>query len=72
LGDLLFTLAMLARHRGVDAEGALERSNRKFTRRYGTLEKLLAAAGETVEGSTPERLEEIWRQVKQREVDQAS
>jgi MazG family protein len=68
LGDLLFTLTMLARHKGLDAEAALERSNRKFTRRFGALEQILTVADESVAGSAPERLEEIWQQIKRAEV----
>ena len=45
LGDLLFTLANLARHLGADAEGALRRANLKFEQRFGYIEARLAADG---------------------------
>ena len=72
LGDLMFTLVMLARHTGIDPEDALERSNRKFMNRFGKLEATLRKDGETVDGSSAERLERIWQAVKAGEVDQPS
>jgi MazG family protein len=38
MGDLLFALVNLARHHGVDAEGALRRTIDKFTRRFAHVE----------------------------------
>ncbi len=65
LGDLLFTLVMLAGKEELDAEGSLEHANRKFSDRFRMLEELLAAQGESLENSSPERLEELWREVKE-------
>ena len=39
LGDVLFALVNLARHAGVDAEGALRRTIDKFTRRFDHVEQ---------------------------------
>lgn len=39
LGDALFALVNLARHLGLDAEGALRGTTDKFTRRFGHVEK---------------------------------
>ncbi|WP_437923179.1 nucleoside triphosphate pyrophosphohydrolase [Sorangium sp. So ce291] len=39
LGDVLFALGNLARHAGVDAEGALRRTIDKFTRRFEHVER---------------------------------
>lgn len=39
LGDVLFALVNLARHAGVDAEGALRRTIDKFTRRFDHVER---------------------------------
>ena len=64
LGDLMFTLVMLARHAGIDPEGALEHSNRKFTRRFRRLEAILRTEGGAVDKSSMDRLEQIWQQVK--------
>jgi MazG family protein len=43
LGDTLFALVNLARHTGVDAEGALRRTIDKFTRRFGHVETRVAS-----------------------------
>jgi tetrapyrrole methylase family protein/MazG family protein/ATP diphosphatase len=38
LGDLLFALVNLARHQGIDAEGALKSTCDRFSRRFGHVE----------------------------------
>ncbi len=43
LGDVLFALVNLARHVGVDAEGALRKTIDKFARRFAHVEKQVAA-----------------------------
>ncbi|NNL19267.1 MAG: nucleoside triphosphate pyrophosphohydrolase, partial [Boseongicola sp.] len=51
-GDLLFVMANLARHLGVDPEHALRDANSKFTRRFKQIEKELAAKGRLPQDST--------------------
>jgi MazG family protein len=67
LGDVLFTLAMVARHAGVDAEEALRQANRKFERRWARMEALAKAEGVSVEGQPLEVLEGWWGQAKREE-----
>ncbi len=64
LGDVMFSAVMLARHSGIDAESALEGSNRKFRRRFGWIERRLADAGETFQEAGIERLESLWKASK--------
>lgn len=64
LGDLLFAWAQWARHRGLDAEAALRRANRRFTRRFGQMETLAAKRGQNLAGLTPEELDALWEEVK--------
>jgi len=66
VGDLLFTVVNLARHLGVDAEGALRAANRKFERRFRAMEESLAAQG-GVEAADADAMEVAWAAVKDRE-----
>jgi ATP diphosphatase len=60
LGDLLFTVANLARKLEVDPEAALARANLKFRRRFARLEAELAARGRRLGEATLAELEELW------------
>ena len=64
LGDLLFTVANLARKLRVDPESALRLANGKFTRRFRAVERRLAARGRTLHEATPAELEREWEAVK--------
>lgn len=63
-GDLLFALVNVARMQHFDAEEALERSNRKFRRRWARMEELAREAGEDLEALPCTRLNELWDAVK--------
>jgi ATP diphosphatase len=67
LGDLLTALATLARHLGVDPEGALRAGNDKFERRFQAMEKILSESGEAWSDLTLEDMEARWQQVKRSE-----
>ena len=69
LGDLLFTVANLARKLRVDPESALRAANGKFTRRFRAIEQRLAMRGRSLHDATPEELEHEWQAVKQEEND---
>jgi MazG family protein len=64
LGDMLFTIANLARHLGADAEGALRRANLKFEQRFGYIEARLAEQGRSPEQVSAEELERLWAEAK--------
>lgn len=64
IGDMLFALAMLARHLEIDPEGALAGTNQRFTRRFQWIERELARRGEPIEEAGPERLEALWDEAK--------
>lgn len=66
-GDLLFVMANLARHMGVDPEAALRRSNAKFTRRFGKIEDRLAEAGKTPAQSNLAEMDALWNQARAEE-----
>lgn len=67
LGDLLFSLANLARKLGIEPESALRQANDKFTGRFNALEAHVARAGRSVHLSTPAELEDAWQAVKSQE-----
>ena len=58
VGDLLFTVAQLARHLGVDAEAALRGANAKFQARFEAME---ADLGDAWDGAD---LEAAWGRAK--------
>ncbi len=64
LGDLLFAVAQLARHCGVNPEEALRGANAKFSTRFGRLEAGLVADGEAWDDQTPADLESRWQRSK--------
>jgi nucleoside triphosphate diphosphatase len=64
LGDLLFTVANLARRLDLDAETALRRATGKFERRFRGMERLLAERGERIENQPAETLDRMWHTVK--------
>ena len=64
LGDLLFSLANLARKLDIEPESALRGANDKFTKRFGQLEGWLAARDRSVHGTPLTELEEAWQAVK--------
>jgi ATP diphosphatase len=67
LGDVLFALANLARHLGVDAESALQGANARFMRRFEHIERSVAAAGRTLEGTPLEEMDRLWDEAKRLE-----
>lgn len=64
LGDLLFSVAMLARKLELDPEGTLQLANRKFVRRFQRLEAELNRRGVVPEAASTELMEELWAATK--------
>ena len=62
LGDLLFTVAQLARHLKVEPEGALRKATRKFTQRIEHIEASLDQADQTWE--QVDDVERLWDEAK--------
>ena len=61
MGDLLFSIANLARKLGIDAESALRKANEKFTKRFTAVEERLHARGRSVHEATLEEMERSGR-----------
>ncbi|MFT3672026.1 nucleoside triphosphate pyrophosphohydrolase [Aestuariivirga sp.] len=64
LGDLLFVLANLARHYGIDPEAALRGANAKFERRFAHIEDALKAKGKTPAQSDLAEMDGLWNEAK--------
>ncbi|SLN29944.1 Nucleoside triphosphate pyrophosphohydrolase [Roseivivax jejudonensis] len=71
-GDLLFVMANLARHMGIDPEGALRAANAKFTRRFGAIEDALARDGRTPADSDLAEMDALWDAAKRAEKARAA
>jgi len=67
IGDVLFVITNIARRLNVEPEAALKLANRKFRRRFHSIEKDLAENHQTFEGVTMEQLELLWRDAKSKE-----
>jgi len=66
-GDLLFAMANLARHLGIDPEAALRGANGKFERRFRHIETELEARGRTPAQSDLAEMDDLWNDAKARE-----
>jgi nucleoside triphosphate diphosphatase len=67
-GDLLFALVNLARHVGADPDMALRSTNAKFERRFGYIERALAAQGRSLEGASLAEMDALWNEAKSEEL----
>ena len=64
IGDLLFTVANLARKLKLDPEVLLASANDKFVRRFAAMEQKLVAGGHSLESASPDEMESAWQAVK--------
>ena len=64
VGDLLFSVANLARHLDLDPEDALQRCNDRFTTRFRSVERALAAEGRTLQEAELDEMESLWQAAK--------
>ena len=64
LGDLFFTVINLCRFFNVSAENALRKSNKKFIKRFKSLEKKVSNSDRGFEQLSQNELDDIWIKVK--------
>ena len=64
-GDVLFSMVNFARFLNVDAENALEVTNKKFTNRFTQMEETALARGKSLNEMTLEQMDAIWNEIKQ-------
>ena len=66
IGDLLFSVAQLARHLDLNPEECLRDANKKFIKRFQGVEDLVISEGKTMQETSQARLEELWTRVKRK------
>ncbi len=67
LGDLLFAIINMARLYHLKPDNALEKTNRKFIRRFNHIEQRAKEKGLSLNGMSLEQMEELWQEAKQTE-----
>jgi len=63
-GDLLFSMINAARLYGIDPENALERTNKKFTKRFNYLEDKTIRNGKSLHDMSLDEMNIIWEEAK--------
>jgi len=65
VGDVLLSVANLARHLNVPPEAALRRANQRFAQRFAAVERMAGEEGVSLSCSTDERiLDALWERAK--------
>ncbi len=68
-GDVLFSLINYARFLQVDAENALERTNKKFIHRFTSMEEQALQSGRDLRDMSLGEMDAIWNTIKQQRTD---
>ena len=66
MGDVFFSLVNFARFLKVDAENALEVTNKKFHNRFTQMEAIAMQKGLNLQAMSLEEMDAIWNEVKQK------
>lgn len=67
LGDILFTIANVARKAELNPEEALQSTNRKFTSRFAWMEQQVRERGQNLDQLTLEEMDRLWDDAKHAE-----
>ena len=67
-GDLVFSLVNYARFLQIDAETALEKTNKKFIGRFKAMESAAASKGKSLENMTLAEMDAIWNSIKKKKI----
>ena len=68
LGDVIFSLVNFARFLQVDADSALERTNKKFIRRFMAIEAVATAHNKSLQDMDLTEMDAIWNEIKRNEI----
>ena len=63
-GDLVFSLVNFARFLNIDAENALEVTNKKFINRFTRMEEKAMSTGKQLDKMSLQEMDNIWNQIK--------
>ncbi len=66
-GDVLFSLVNYARFLQLDAENALERTNKKFIHRFTQMEEVAMKTGKDLRDMSLEEMDVIWNSIKKQQ-----
>lgn len=66
LGDVLFAVVNVARFHGIDAEEALQDTNRKFIRRFSHIEEQAKSMNTELKEMSLEEMDKYWNEAKQK------
>jgi XTP/dITP diphosphohydrolase len=66
LGDLFFSIINYARFINVDAENALELTNKKFIRRFTEMENIANVQGKNLYNMSIDEMDRMWTTIKQK------
>ncbi|WP_346318339.1 nucleoside triphosphate pyrophosphohydrolase [Chitinophaga sp. YIM B06452] len=66
-GDLVFSLVNYSRFLETDAENALERTNKKFIRRFQLMEEMAAQNGRRLDEMSLTEMDGLWNKIKEGE-----
>jgi MazG family protein len=64
IGDLLFTIANIARKVNVNPEEALQSTNRKFMSRFGSMESTVRGREQNLDQLSLEEMDQLWDDAK--------
>jgi MazG family protein len=66
-GDLLFSIAQLGRHLGINSEEALQSANNKFIRRFNRMKELIIQDKQDITRMNQKEMDIFWNKVKKEE-----
>ncbi len=66
-GDVIFSMINYARFLQVDAENALERTNKKFIHRFTSMEQQALKEGKDIHKMTLQEMDAIWNNIKKQQ-----
>ena len=63
-GDLIFSLVNFARFLNIDAENALEITNKKFIKRFTAMEEKALTNGRDLNDMSLNEMDSMWNEIK--------